>query len=517
MSTGGRYDYKFDKFDRLTAAEYTAGESASADEDFSTAYEYDAVANPISIRRYGVINNDGDKETFGLIDNLTLSYSGNHVKSVTQRGEGVQFYGRVGYGVGETEDEAVTYSYGWNANGSLTSDESRSISSITYNHLGQPLVMTFADGTQLSYIYNSGGQHVRSDRYIVASIGKNGRIIRKLASKRHYVDEFVFDGDTLTYSNFSGGYFDRDHKVHYIHSDYQGSTIMVTDSVGNIEQHTAYYPYGEPQREPTGQPWLFSGKERERTASLRDYDFSARRYFAPICSWLAPDRRATQYTDISPFAYCASNPIRYIDPTGNELQLSGKESALHKFIDALSKALANTATVNLENNQVTIEIKPDADKASFEEQQEAELYRKIISDEATTLINVVESSADVIIGDCNTGTIDIDDIVALGEGDVATSEGALVHEVKEQYEIQVKGTSTNAAHARAIGAENLLYNVAHDTDSSPENKDADHRIYDVKGSTTLRYINVKARNLSNGNIIRAKIYFEKGKVTKVER
>jgi RHS repeat-associated protein len=292
---------------------------------------------------------------------------------------------------------------------------------------------------------------------------------------------------------------------------------MVTDSVGNIEQHTAYYPYGEPQREPTGQPWLFSGKERERTASLRDYDFSARRYFAPICSWLAPDRLATKYTDLSPFAYCASNPIRYIDPTGNDLQLSGEKPAIEKTVKVISNALANTADVKLQNNQVIIEIKPDADKASFEEQQEAELYRKIISDEATTLINVVESSADVIIGDCNTGTIDIDDIVALGEGDVATSEGALVHEVKEQYEIQVKGTSTNAAHARAIGAENLLYNVAHDTDSSPENEDADHRIYNVKGSTTLRYINVKARNLSNGNIIRAKIYFEKGKVTKVER
>jgi RHS repeat-associated protein len=379
--------------------------------------------------------------------------------------------------------------------------------------------MTFADGTQLSYIYNSGGQHVRSDRYIVASIGKNGRILRKLASKRHYVDEFVFDGDTLTYSNFSGGYFDRDHKVHYIHSDYQGSTIMVTDSVGNIEQHTAYYPYGEPQREPTGQPWLFSGKERERTASLRDYDFSARRYFAPICSWLAPDRLATKYTDLSPFAYCASNPIRYIDPTGNDLQLSGEKPAIEKTVKVISNALANTADVKLENNQVIIEIKPDADKASFEEQQEAITYNKIASDKSTTLINVVESSADVLIGDCRTSTIDIDDIIALGKGKgkVATSEGALIHEAEEQYEIQVNGKDSSAAHRSALGVEGLVTGVCYGLPEDEAKAGAnDHRI---KPDTTGKngYITIVARDLSTGKIVQAKIHFKGYNVKSVKK
>jgi RHS repeat-associated protein len=167
-----------------------------------------------------------------------------------------------------------------------------------------------------------------------------------LASKRHYVDEFVFDGDTLTYSNFSGGYFDRDHKVHYIHSDYQGSTIMVTDSVGNIEQHTAYYPYGEPQREPTGQPWLFSGKERERTASLRDYDFSARRHVASICSWLAPDPFAPDFVCFSPFSNCASNPIRYTDPTGSVI--IDKEGIINNYKKFINEQIENLSKLKTE-------------------------------------------------------------------------------------------------------------------------------------------------------------------------
>ena len=50
---------------------------------------------------------------------------------------------------------------------------------------------------------------------------------------------------------------------------------MGTDASGTLEQHTGYYPYGEPWREPTGQPYLYGGKERMRDGALNDYDFTA--------------------------------------------------------------------------------------------------------------------------------------------------------------------------------------------------------------------------------------------------
>ena len=34
--------------------------------------------------------------------------------------------------------------------------------------------------------------------------------------------------------------------------------------IKRVEQHTGYYPYGEPWREPAGQPYLFGGKERRQ-------------------------------------------------------------------------------------------------------------------------------------------------------------------------------------------------------------------------------------------------------------
>ena len=58
----------------------------------------------------------------------------------------------------------------------------------------------------------------------------------------------------------------------------------------------------------------FGGKEVERHGGLGWHDFKAR--------WLSNGRFATQdpkretYYPLSPYAWCAGNPLRNIDPTG---------------------------------------------------------------------------------------------------------------------------------------------------------------------------------------------------------
>ena len=83
--------------------------------------------------------------------------------------------------------------------------------------------------------------------------------------------------------------------------------------IKRVEQHTGYCPYGEPWREPAGQPYLFGGKERRRFASLGDSDFHARFLTTATALWQAPDGK---YPWLSPWVFCAANPVRYEDPTG---------------------------------------------------------------------------------------------------------------------------------------------------------------------------------------------------------
>ena len=91
--------------------------------------------------------------------------------------------------------------------------------------------------------------------------------------------------------------------------DRLGSTVAVTDKNGTLMQQNGYYPYGEPWREPSGQPYLYGGKERMRDNGLNEYDFSARRLNSALCLWTTPDPLAQKFVNTNPYTYCAAMKI----------------------------------------------------------------------------------------------------------------------------------------------------------------------------------------------------------------
>ena len=58
----------------------------------------------------------------------------------------------------------------------------------------------------------------------------------------------------------------------------------------------------------------FSGKEVQPQAGL--LDFGARLYDPRSASWLSPDPMAEKYYSVSPYAYCANDPLDLVDPEG---------------------------------------------------------------------------------------------------------------------------------------------------------------------------------------------------------
>lgn len=67
------------------------------------------------------------------------------------------------------------------------------------------------------------------------------------------------------------------------------------------------------------QPCKYTGKELDRQAGLDLYDFAARQLDPALGRTSTQDPMAEKYYSISPYAWCASNPIRNVDPTGNFL------------------------------------------------------------------------------------------------------------------------------------------------------------------------------------------------------
>lgn len=81
-------------------------------------------------------------------------------------------------------------------------------------------------------------------------------------------------------------------------------------------------------------PFLFTGKERDEETG---YGYFGARYMDHelMTSFISVDRYADKYPSISPYAYCAWNPIRLTDPSGDSIRLDGTEDQRQKVLDYL--------------------------------------------------------------------------------------------------------------------------------------------------------------------------------------
>ena len=64
-------------------------------------------------------------------------------------------------------------------------------------------------------------------------------------------------------------------------------------------------------------PYTFSAKEKDSETGL-SY-FGARYYSSDLSVWLSVDPMSAKYPSLSPYTYCANNPIKLVDPNGEEV------------------------------------------------------------------------------------------------------------------------------------------------------------------------------------------------------
>jgi len=106
----------------------------------------------------------------------------------------------------------------------------------------------------------------------------------------------------------------------YYHSDHLGSASFVTDRGGYVMQHLQYLPYGElfvsQRNSEFDSRYKFTAKELDNETSYTY--FGARYYDSELSVWLSVDPMSDKYPMLSPYAYCANNPIILIDPDGRD-------------------------------------------------------------------------------------------------------------------------------------------------------------------------------------------------------
>jgi RHS repeat-associated protein len=97
---------------------------------------------------------------------------------------------------------------------------------------------------------------------------------------------------------------------------------VVTDQTAAAVQSTQYYPFGMAFATSTGQDgqrFKYNDKELDLMHGLNMYDYSARGIDMANPRFTTQDPLAEKYYSISPYAYCANNPLKYIDTDGRKI------------------------------------------------------------------------------------------------------------------------------------------------------------------------------------------------------
>jgi len=192
------------------------------------------------------------------------------------------------------------------------------LSLYTYNHTGERSLKRYGafNTAYLNGAYAGSGLDglTRYSAYVSPYYVEHGTGVNASTTTKHY-----YIGTERLVSKLvteSGGKEDvKDEDTYYYFTDHLGSTTHITDKGGNVVQYAAYTPYGMLFREyKSVMPYKFNGKELDQETGY--YYYGARYYDPSAVLWIGVDPLQMKYPEVSPYVYCAGNPVVRIDPDG---------------------------------------------------------------------------------------------------------------------------------------------------------------------------------------------------------
>jgi RHS repeat-associated protein len=214
-----------------------------------------------------------------------------------------------------------------------------------------PIKINFGVKGEISYLYNARGGKVR--KIVVDKV-------TNIITTTDYLSGFQYLNTILQFFPHAEGY------VHYtkpLQVEGLGAFNYVfnyTDHLGNVRisfaedpqqgnvlkilEENHYYPFGMkhenynvgklnfkefpdtgvelvpmPAVANSSYNYKYNGKELQEELGLNMYDYGARNYDPSIGRWMNIDPLAEKYPNMSPYIYCANNPLYFIDPNGLEI------------------------------------------------------------------------------------------------------------------------------------------------------------------------------------------------------
>ncbi len=201
---------------------------------------------------------------------------------------------------------------------------------ITYNAFDLPETISSGNTLQAKYTYLADGTKVSTlDASGSGLVYRGPFTYRRSSGGTLAFESAPFDRGRLTASGTR--YHITDH-LGSVRAVIDGNASTTTYPLSGFYSVDDFAPFGT--KSASGVSSYLSLASTGLTVSLRDgftgqedqgpdfgvpyTDFGARQYSPTLSRWLVPDPMGEKYYYVSPYAYCYSNPIRYVDPDGSD-------------------------------------------------------------------------------------------------------------------------------------------------------------------------------------------------------
>ena len=173
-----------------------------------------------------------------------------------------------------------------------------------------PKQITAEDGTSVKYSYFADGT-----KFNAVDATGNGFVYT--GSLRWSVEDGVLTPESIAITGGRAVYSSNGWAANYYITDHLGSVRAVTDAEGEVLDTFDYMPYGSEisSTSSTTTDYRFTGKELQSKVNNSIYDSFAR-FQNTYGRFMSIDPKAESFYHISPYTYCAGDPVNLVDPDG---------------------------------------------------------------------------------------------------------------------------------------------------------------------------------------------------------
>jgi RHS repeat-associated protein len=351
---------------------------------------------------------------------------------------------------------------------------------------GDPLATYtwLADGTKVGVI-DDGGH----------GLEYTGSLIYKRNGTSLELESTSFGGGRIEVSEGTSGNI---YTPNYFLTDHLGSTRTVVTPNGTVRERNDYHPFGlrwsNSGTQISDNRFRFSGKENQTTGDLPYQDFGARFFGGKLPIFTTPDPLGEKYYSWSQYNYTLGNPIKYIDPDGRDVFITGVLN--NEALKQLQARAGNSITLSMgDDGKVSYTTNTDKKLRGDAKRVAGMINEKSISVNIVTTDKNVTSTGNLMVGGSfmgNTVKTDANGVVTvdarqevnpnvLGKGDAGKTGKMMMHEVTEAYQ-GAKISQTSGISSPRAGINGSVYEQAHDS-ATPQNP-VYQQLYDRKGEIT---------------------------------